>query len=685
MKAIAFCFFLLLSTLSFGQLHEEFTNNRNQWSVSKNKNAEKNLESGKFILDTYNEDWWNIETMPCQFFPSLDFTFEATFKQVSGFQDNGVGFYWGGISRVLKPYNQFLIALTGYYKLGTSSQGDWVKTDLINPLGKENRLKVVSKGGRITCYINGKQATSNSSMPSYGYLAGFINHTKMRVEIDDFDFHQDRPLINSVENMSTGLSKENMGINVNSIADDLGPKISADGKILYFGRENYDGNTGGLKDVEDVWYSTFDGAQWGRANRMDQPVNDSSANNLASVSADNNTLVFSGGSRFNFRKKTESGWSDLIDAGIYYTNESANQESHLSSDGKAMLFTVKNSKNLFYNSSIDEKDIYVSAQDKDGKWSEPVNLGSTINTPGDETSPFLSSDGKTLYFSSSGHPGYGGNDMFISKRMGDGWTQWSKPRNLGPEMNTPSFDAYYTIPASGDYAYVVNDHNSLGLSDIFRIKLPKEVKPDPVVLLSGRALNAKTGLPVSAEILLDNLETGKEVAEANSDPGSGQFKIVLQPGANYGIHAAAKGYLSVNKNIELASIHEYKEMQEDLLLMPIEVGLTLPLNNVFFEQGKPTLRKESNPELDRLVKIMTDNPRMQIELAGHTDNVGSGAALMKLSQDRVNVVKKYLESNSISATRITGKGYGATMPREKNDTEEHRKMNRRVEFKILKN
>ncbi|MGC4022677.1 MAG: OmpA family protein [Cyclobacteriaceae bacterium] len=213
----------------------------------------------------------------------------------------------------------------------------------------------------------------------------------------------------------------------------------------------------------------------------------------------------------------------------------------------------------------------------------------------------------------------------------------------------------------------------------------KAVKPDPVILLSGRALNSKTNKPVSADIILDNLETANEVAEAISDPSTGAYKIVLQPGANYGIHAAAKGYISVNENMELAAIHEYAEMQKDLLLAPIEVGLTLALNNVFFEQGKPTLRKESYPELDRLVKIMTENPRMQIEIAGHTDNVGSPTALMKLSQDRVDAVKKYLEDHSISGHRITGKGYGATVPREKNDTEEHRKMNRRVEFKILKN
>ncbi len=684
MRKIALCLILASPIHSWCQFHEKFDDNKNNWPSHTDDVSSRKIENGKFILQTFEVDNGRFVQMPRHFNPNRDFTMEASFTQQSGSNNNGIGLYWGAVSRVSKPYNQLLFTTNGYYKFGATGQGDWIETTLVKPMGQANILRIENKKGNVTCYLNGNRL-AKLELKSYGFLAGFLNYTNMKLEVDYFNFDQEGEPIKLVENMPHGLKKENLGANVNSKGEDLAPIVSADGKTIYFGREDYEGNTGGMKDVEDIWITEFNGTSWGYAKNFGPPINDGKANNLASVSADNNTLVFSGSDKFNFRKRTGTGWSDLVDAGIYYINESANQESQLSSDGKAMLFTVKNSKNVYYNSAIDEKDIYVSVQDKSGKWSEAMNLGPVINTPGDETSPFLSSDGRTLYFSSTGHPGYGGNDMFISKRLGDGWDKWSEPRNLGPEINTPFFDAYYTLPASGDYAYMVNNVNSIGMSDIFRIKLPKEVKPDPVILLSGRALNVKNKQPVAAEILLDNLVNGKEVAEANSDPSSGEFKIVLQPGANYGIHAAAKGYLSVNENMELATIHEYKEMQKDLLLMPIEVGLTLALNNVFFEQGKPTLRKESYPELDRLVQIMIDNPKMQIELAGHTDNVGNGTALMKLSQDRVDVVKKYLEDHSISAHRIAGRGYGATSPREKNDTEEHRMMNRRVEFKILKN
>ncbi|GHN00908.1 hypothetical protein WSM22_23970 [Cytophagales bacterium WSM2-2] len=683
MKRSLFCFLSLVAFPALSQFHENFDDNKNQWSLTKD-NATRKIESGKFVLETVDDAHGKFIDMPHYFDPREDFVMEASFVQKNGSIDNGIGLYWGRVSRTSKPYNEFVFTTNGYYMAGIAGMDKWVKTELVKPLGQTNILRVEQKGEAASLFLNGNKITT-LQLKSEGYLTGFLNYTNMRLEVDYFNFDQTSSPIKLVDNMPKGLILQNLGPGVNTKSDDLSPIISVDGKTLYFSREGYEQNTGGVDDGEDIWISKFDGKQWLTAINPGAPINDAEVNNLASVSADNNALYFSGSDKFKLRKRTAFGWSDFSDAGIYFKNESANQESQFASDGKAMLFTIKNSKNIFYRPEIDEKDIYVSVQNRNGTWSEPINLGPTINTMGDETSPFLCPDGRTLYFSSNGHPGYGGNDIFITKRIGDGWDQWSEPRNLGPEINSPGFDAYYTVPASGEYAYLVNDRNTVGKSDILSVKLPQVVKPEPVILLTGRALNAKTNQPVSAEILLDNLATAKEVAEANSDPSSGAFKIVLQSGANYGIHAAAKGYMSMNENFELASIHEYKEVQKDLMLMPIEVGLTLPLNNVFFEQGKSTLRKESYPELDRLVQIMIDNSKMQIELAGYTDNIGSGVALQKLSQDRVDAVKRYLESKSISGARIAGRGYGSMSPREKNDTEEHRKMNRRVEFKILKN
>jgi outer membrane protein OmpA-like peptidoglycan-associated protein len=256
--------------------------------------------------------------------------------------------------------------------------------------------------------------------------------------------------------------------------------------------------------------------------------------------------------------------------------------------------------------------------------------------------------------------------------------------NLGPEINTFGFDAYYTVPASGDVAYLCTSAGGYGKSDIVQIKLPQSVKPDPVVLVLGKVLNAKTRRPVQADIIFENLVSGKEAGEAISDPATGDYRIALPYGVNYGLHARAKGYLSVNENLELVDIKNYTEINKNLLLVPIEVGEAIQLNNVFFEQGRPILKSESYPELDRLVVILKDNPTMEIELSGHTDNVGNPNSLVVLSQARVGAVKDYLVKNGIASSRITGKGYGAAKPMVKNDSEEHRRMNRRVEFKVTK-
>jgi outer membrane protein OmpA-like peptidoglycan-associated protein len=417
---------------------------------------------------------------------------------------------------------------------------------------------------------------------------------------------------------------------------------------------------------------------------MNSPVNTTSVNNIASIGQDNNSMLLATNNDFEIFERSADGWRSAGMLGIRYENEHTYFEASLAADGKTMLFAAKNKKSLFYNEGREEKDLFVSVKQGNGQWSEPINLGPTINTSSNEASPFLAADGRTLYFASEGHPGYGGLDIFMSKRIGDSWTNWTKPVNLGPEINTFGFDAYYTVPASGDVAYLCTSAGGYGKSDIVQIKLPQSVKPDPVVLVLGKVLNAKTRRPVQADIIFENLVSGKEAGEAISDPATGDYRIALPYGVNYGLHARAKGYLSVNENLELVDIKNYTEINKNLLLVPIEVGEAIQLNNVFFEQGRPILKSESYPELDRLVVILKDNPTMEIELSGHTDNVGNPNSLLVLSQARVGAVKDYLVKNGIASSRITGKGYGAAKPMVKNDSEEHRRMNRRVEFKVTK-
>jgi outer membrane protein OmpA-like peptidoglycan-associated protein len=307
-----------------------------------------------------------------------------------------------------------------------------------------------------------------------------------------------------------------------------------------------------------------------------------------------------------------------------------------------------------------------------------------INTDNVEMSPFLASDGVTLYFASNRPGGFGSNDIWMTRRLDDTWQKWSEPVNLGAGVNTPQWDSYYSIAASGDCAYMVSYANTYGHSDIVRISLRKEVRPNPVALVSGRVLDKKTGKPVEASISFTTLSDGKEAGTARTTPGTGDYQIILPYGKLYGFSASAQGYYAVSENLDLSNLKSYEEVKRDLYLVPIEVGQVVRLNNIFFEFGKDSLKAESFPELDKVVQLLTDNAAMTIALSGHTDNVGSDAANLKLSEGRAKAVYNYLVSKGIDASRLSSKGYGETKPVATNDTEDGRQQNRRVEFEIEK-
>lgn len=680
---------LLWSTvLSLAQttkvVEDHFDTNKYGWSISQGANYDAKIEGGKFILNTYEESKGRYFTLSPYFDKKKDFVLQATFTQQSGSDNNGFGLLWGLRG---DHYHTFVITTNGYYQViandKTEGLNEWVDTDKIKPMGQPNTLRVEYHGGKLSAYLNGDKVIEHDALMLFGNGIGIINYTNMVLEVDDFEFRQDVKI--NLPTTSTGLVKENLGPKVNSTCEDLAPKITADGRMIYFGREDCATNIGGEKDGEDVWYTELqpDGT-WGKSQNIGRPINNENANNLAAVSSDNNTLMFNKNDGFVLRRRIASGWSDEEYLNVHFDNESANMESTLSADGKAILFTVKLKSNLYYNEKIDEKDLYVSLQGSDGQWSDPINLGPDVNTPGNELGPFLAADGKTLYFSTDGLPGFGNQDVFYSKRLDDTWKKWSAPVNMGPDINTFQFDAYYNLPASGDYAYMSTAANSIGSDDIIRIKLPQQLKPDPVVLFRGRTLNSKSRAALGADIIFENLQTHEEAGEAISDPRTGEFSIVLPYGYSYGIRAVAEGYLSLNENLDLSATGSYSEIQKDLLLAPIEVGQSVPLNNVFFIQSKAILKPESYPELDRLAELLVNNPRIEIELSGHTDNRGDVSANFELSDNRVKTVMAYLVSKGVSRSRLNGKGYGGTRPLVPNDTDEHRQMNRRVEFKITK-
>ena len=506
---------------------------------------------------------------------------------------------------------------------------------------------------------------------------------------------------------------ENLGPQVNSEYNEINPMIAPDGRTLYFARISHPNNTHGDKGSQDIWYSEFDDAskRWGPARRMGFPLNKDDYNCAYSITPDGQTMLIKGQYNngnyetrgFSFSKKTANGWSPPQKIDIpNYVNMSKGQFDcgFLSADGKVLLMAFSEKKNS------KEDDIYVSFRQKDGSWTKPIDLGPEVNTKFTETTPFLAPDGATLYFSSNREGGLGSNDIYVCKRVDKTWKHWSKPVNLGPGVNTDGYDAYYTLGASGDYAYLTTFKNTLGKGDIVRVKLTTDqpanqpgklggggddvaktdnTRPDPVALISGKVIDQTTGKPVEARIVYQTLPDGAEAGEATSDPVTGEYKIVLPYGQKYSMRAIAKDFIAEGDNVDLTQTKGFQEIKgKELKLVPIEVGRSVRLNNIFFDTGKSELRPESAPELDRLVTTLNESPKIVIEVRGHTDNTGSNELNAKLSQDRADAVREYFISKGIEPDRIGSKGFGESKPVATNDTDEGRQQNRRVEFVIVK-
>jgi outer membrane protein OmpA-like peptidoglycan-associated protein len=541
---------------------------------------------------------------------------------------------------------------------------------------------------------------------------------------------------------------ENLGSAVNSEFSELNPVISPDGRTLYFGRKSHPANRYGVKGSEtisgsqDIWFSEKVGDTWSTARRLSEVLNRDQYNTILSISPDGQTILLKGAyvngtyetRGFSISNKTTAGWTVPVKIeipGYEQMSKGKNEYGYLTMDGKAILLAFARKKNS------DDDDLYVSFFEE-GRWTRPLDLGETINTKYSETTPFLSADGKTLYFSSDRPGGQGSQDIYLTRRLDDTWQNWRKPQNLGSPINTEEYDAYYSIAAKGDYAYFMSGKGSLGKKDIFRLALdspdgessksggsPEGTSPksegneaggkvgnspqsggnesvgrfgnsstrsvtsqesDPVVLLSGTVLNQQTGkVPEDASVTYEDLSTGKVLGQAKPDPNTGKYKLVLPFGKNYGITAKAKGLIPASTNLDLSTMKgRYLELDDrDLSMVPLVKGNTATINNLFFDLGKATLKPESGPELKRILQVMTENKSLVIEISGHTDNTGSDEINDKLSLERANAVKDNLLKGGIDTSRIRTKGYGKSKPKADNATEEGRQINRRVEIEIL--
>ncbi len=500
--------------------------------------------------------------------------------------------------------------------------------------------------------------------------------------------------------------------NINTLYVEYAPIVSLDDSLLFFTARRPD-NIGGGRDneglyYEDIYFSKKDSnGNWTKAQNMGKGINTSEHDAAAGLSADKKQILIyrsSGNGDLYLAKRNTDGWSKAKKLNKYINTASHEASASFSYDMLKLYFTSDR------EGGYGGLDIYVSNIDEKGNWGEAENLRGKINTPYDEVNLVPLPDGKTFYFTSSGHNSMGGLDIYKIEYKD---SMWSDAINLGYPINTPNDDVLYSISADGSIAYIGRSNSDSTKHDIYKLTFMKTAKPtiddidvvdlaierygellpeiEPAVniqkmnlsVLKGKITDQLSGEPIFASIELTDNSTNQVVATFHSNEQTGDYLVSLPSGKDYGIAVKAENCLFYSDNVSVKKTKGYNEIVKDIQLQKITVGSKVVLKNIFFATGKATLTKSSETELQNLLKLMNDIPTLKIEVSGHTDNVGSAKKNKSLSERRAKAVVDYLVANGISIDRMVYKGYGFERPIASNKTKAGRQQNRRTEFEVI--
>jgi outer membrane protein OmpA-like peptidoglycan-associated protein/tetratricopeptide (TPR) repeat protein len=468
----------------------------------------------------------------------------------------------------------------------------------------------------------------------------------------------------------------NMGAAINTGDDEYLPVATADESTLIFTRK--------IENNEDFYKSVKVNGIWQTATYLSNNINTPNYNEGAqSISQDGKFLFFTGCNRpdglgqcdIYIAQKKGDDWGKPYDLQPPVNTPGWESQPSISADGRTLYF-VSNRKGGYGGYDIWKSTI------TDKGWSNPENLGPNINTAFNEQSPYIHADDSTLYFCSDGWPGLGGKDLFVSHLAKDG--KWQKPVNLGYPINSSGDENGLTVSASGQYAFFASNNLSDGFGgyDIYTFELPVGLRPHTVSYVKGVVVDIKTQKPLEAAVEIIDLDKNEAVYQNYSDAIDGSFLATLVIGKNYGLNVSKNGYLFYSANFSLIG-PDAKNYTLNVELSPIEVGNKVVLNNIFFDTNHFDIKPDSRAELQKLLDFLTQNPTVRIEISGHTDNVGNIQANQILSQNRAKSVYQYLVSHGMTPTRLVYKGYGDTQPIMPNISDDNRAKNRRTEFKII--
>lgn len=678
---------LIMPLLAFAQkpwplqLEErDFEKNVNRWYQLENEKGEVTYHNALYVD------------------PKEDFLLEAEFDCSEAAESASFGLSWGRNNRY--DYRHFEVNKQKRFRIGYQRGNKynvvqpWTARRTIISLEK-NILGVQKKGMELSFIVNGK-TIYKTTYRSFEYSGVALKSSTPSVRFLRFAIYQKRGPINLPPALDSSLRgiPENLGAAINSPLVEKSPTISPDGQTLYFVREGAAEGYG----QQDIYYSEQLGdQQWGAAQNIGKKLNNPNNNFVTSVLPDNNRLmVINAYNRTNknqilaLAERDKLGWKvqkkveveDLKNIGRWVSFD-------LSADGRTLVFA------MWRPDSYGGRDLYVSFLQPNGLFSSPRNLGPTINTTGNEHSPFLAADGKTLYFDTDGHPGYGGRDIFKTKRLDESWKRWEEPQNLGPIINTKGADEGLSIPASGEHAYFVSEtEKGYGAYDIYSLELPSALRPLPVALMTGFVVDCAAMKGVATTIEVYKNEQFLSVSTAKTHPITGQFKIALPQGARYKLVTIynKEDYTAERDTIMVDLMHLEEYMEQELapicLSKKTQATPVIPIRAhylpqpVYFEVDAYALHDSAQRQLNILVDTLSQYPTAQLRLTGHTDATGDLNYNEALAQRRIQAVQQFLQTAGIAPHRFQSTGWGEREPVANNAELLGRAANRRVELSI---
>ena len=468
----------------------------------------------------------------------------------------------------------------------------------------------------------------------------------------------------------------NLGDSINSGVSEYFPALTIDSRQLIFTRR--------VRSVNEDFYQTFEkNGQWSTAKSLPGNINTNFNEGAQSISQDGQWLIFTG---CNFQEGygscdlyisylTPDGWSAAENMGSRINTDQWESAPSLSPDKRDLYFTSRRF------GGYGGADIYVSHLLAGGQWSEPENLGPEVNTIGDESCPFIHADNQTLYFTSSGHPGYGEDDLFLTRKGEKG--KWNTPKNLGYPINTIENEGSLVITADGAVAYYASDRNdSRGGLDLYTFNMRNDIRPVKTLWVKGKVLDKNTGKGLPSAIALTDLKTKETVSKVQTDE-TGNYLITLPIGKDYAFTVNRRGYLFYSENFPFSQRTPDSTYNIDIPLQPLAANASIILKNIFFDVNKFQLKPESQVELDNVVQLLKENPTVKIQINGYTDNAGKPADNITLSNNRAKAVVDYITGKGVDARRMSYQGFGEKMPLAENATEQGRAKNRRTELKVM--